>query len=63
VWLERCGFLDVRVVDVTPTSVKEQRSTEWMRFHSLMDFLDPKDPGLTVEGHPAPRRGILVARA
>jgi tRNA (mo5U34)-methyltransferase len=34
-----------------------------MDFESLPDFLDLDDPGLTVEGHPAPRRAILLARA
>lgn len=61
-WLERCGFEDVRVVDEAPTSLAEQRSTEWMTFHSLADFLDPEDATLTLEGYPAPRRAVLVAR-
>lgn len=61
-WLRRCGFRDIRVVDVSVTSLEEQRSTEWMHFESLADFLDPDDPSLTVEGHPAPRRATLVAR-
>lgn len=61
-WLERSGFEDVRVVDEAPTSLAEQRSTEWMTFHSLADFLDPEDATLTLEGYPAPRRAVLVAR-
>ena len=61
-WLQRCGFEQVRVVDETVTTVEEQRSTEWMRFHSLAQFLDTKDPRLTVEGYPAPRRATVVAR-
>ncbi len=61
-WLERCGFRDVRIVDVTPTTVEEQRSTDWMHFQSLPDFLDPRDPSITVEGHPAPVRAIAIAR-
>ncbi|MCI0511519.1 tRNA (mo5U34)-methyltransferase [Chromohalobacter marismortui] len=61
-WLRRCGFEDVRVVDEAPTSLEEQRSTEWMSFHSLADFLDPEDATLTREGYPAPRRAVLVAR-
>ncbi|WP_280563498.1 tRNA 5-methoxyuridine(34)/uridine 5-oxyacetic acid(34) synthase CmoB [Chromohalobacter sp. 48-RD10] len=61
-WLERCGFEDVRVVDEAPTSLAEQRSTAWMTFQSLADFLDPEDPTLTLEGYPAPRRAVLVAR-
>lgn len=61
-WLEKCGFKDVRVVDEDWTSVQEQRSTSWMRFESLPQALDPDDPRRTIEGYPAPRRAILVAR-
>ncbi len=62
-WLERCGFNNVRVIDVTVTSAEEQRTTEWMRFHSLKDFLDPENSTLTCEGLPAPKRAILIANA
>lgn len=62
-WLQRAGFRRVRVVDVTPTSIREQRATAWMRFESLSDYLDPADPGRTLEGHPAPRRAVLLANA
>jgi len=48
-------------VDVTPTTTEEQRSTDWMQFQSLPDFLDPKDPTRTIEGYPAPIRATLVA--
>ncbi|MCU7811711.1 MAG: tRNA 5-methoxyuridine(34)/uridine 5-oxyacetic acid(34) synthase CmoB [Candidatus Thiodiazotropha sp. (ex Notomyrtea botanica)] len=60
-WLSRAGFGDVRLIDVTTTSVEEQRATEWMRFESLADYLDPLQSAQTVEGHPAPRRAIIVA--
>lgn len=60
-WLRRAGFTDVRTVDVNRTSTAEQRATEWMTFQSLPDFLDPRNPDLTVEGLPAPRRAIAVA--
>jgi tRNA (mo5U34)-methyltransferase len=62
-WLGRCGFGNARVVDVTPTTVREQRSTDWMRFQSLADFLDPEDRARTAEGLAAPRRGIFIAEA
>ncbi len=62
-WLERAKFRHVRLVDVTPTTTAEQRATEWMRFESLADFLDPADPSRTCEGLPAPRRAVLVAEA
>ncbi len=61
-WLKRCGFKSIRAVDVSPTTTEEQRSTEWMRWESLADFLDPHDPSKTVEGYPGPRRAILVAQ-
>ncbi len=60
-WMQRCGFTNIRLVDVTLTTTQEQRSTEWMCFHSLVDFLDPHNPELTVEGLPAPRRAIIIA--
>lgn len=63
IWLQRCGFRDIRLVDVCKTTVDEQRSTEWMRFQSLPDFLDSADDGLTSEGLPAPVRAIFIARA
>jgi len=60
-WLQRAGFNRARCVDVTATSTDEQRSSDWMRFESLTEALDPADPRRTVEGLPAPRRGIFIA--
>ncbi len=59
----RVGFGQVRTVDVTTTTLDEQRRTDWMTFESLADFLDPADRGLTVEGYPAPRRALVIAEA
>lgn len=61
-WLKKLKFSNIEVVDVSTTAVDEQRRTEWMQFHSLREFLDPDDPGKTVEGYPAPRRAIISAR-
>ncbi|GAB2705280.1 tRNA 5-methoxyuridine(34)/uridine 5-oxyacetic acid(34) synthase CmoB [Aliiglaciecola aliphaticivorans] len=61
VWLERVGFKDVKVVDVGPTSLQEQRKTDWMDSQSLADFLDPTDHTKTIEGYPAPIRAVLTA--
>ena len=61
-WLEQAGYWDVTCVDVNQTSTDEQRSTEWMMFQSLKDFLDPVNPDKTIEGYPAPRRAIMIAR-
>ncbi|MEW7982215.1 MAG: tRNA 5-methoxyuridine(34)/uridine 5-oxyacetic acid(34) synthase CmoB [Candidatus Sedimenticola endophacoides] len=60
-WMKRCGLRDVRVVDVSATTCQEQRRTDWMRFESLTDYLDPNDPARTVEGYPAPLRATLIA--
>jgi tRNA (mo5U34)-methyltransferase len=60
-WLKRCGFKNIRLIDVTSTSIEEQRSTEWMQFHSLKDFLSAENPQLTCEGLPAPKRAIIIA--
>ena len=62
-WLQRCGFKNVRVVDVTKTSIEEQRATDWMTFDSLEQFLDPNDPSKTVEGYPGPMRAVVLANA
>lgn len=61
-WLHRTGFRDVDVIDVSRTTVEEQRRTDWMTFESLADFLDPGDSSKTIEGHPAPVRAMLKAR-
>ncbi|GAA6183640.1 MULTISPECIES: tRNA 5-methoxyuridine(34)/uridine 5-oxyacetic acid(34) synthase CmoB [Aliiglaciecola] len=61
VWLQRVGFKHVKVVDVGPTSLDEQRKTEWMDSQSLADFLDPNDHTKTIEGYPAPIRAVLTA--
>ncbi|MGH1371800.1 MAG: tRNA 5-methoxyuridine(34)/uridine 5-oxyacetic acid(34) synthase CmoB [Cellvibrionaceae bacterium] len=62
-WMRKCGFKNPRVVDVNQTTTEEQRSTEWMKFHSLPEFLDPQNDQLTCEGHPAPIRAVFVAEA
>ncbi|WP_313111658.1 tRNA 5-methoxyuridine(34)/uridine 5-oxyacetic acid(34) synthase CmoB [Pseudescherichia sp.] len=61
-WLEKCGFVDVRIVDVCQTTTEEQRRTDWMITESLAEFLDPNDPNKTVEGYPAPLRAVLIAK-
>ncbi len=61
-WLEKCGFIDVRIVDESITTIEEQRPTEWMTFESLVDCLDENNPDVTVEGLPAPKRATLLAK-
>lgn len=60
-WLIKAGFDSVRVIDESVTTVQEQRATSWMPFESLEDSLDEHDKSRTIEGHPAPRRVIMVA--
>jgi tRNA (mo5U34)-methyltransferase len=62
-WLHRTGYRNIKTIDLTQTSFREQRRTNWMRFESLADYLDPKDTNLTLEGHPAPCRAIVLANA
>lgn len=61
-WLRRCGFKDIQVIDVARTTFEEQRRTDWMTFESLADFLDPNDSMRTIEGYPAPVRAMILAR-
>ena len=61
-WLADANFNNIKVVDISKTSSEEQRRTEWIGDNaaSLEDFLDPSDPSLTKEGHPAPTRVIII---
>jgi tRNA (mo5U34)-methyltransferase len=61
-WLKRTGYDQIDVIDVSPTTIHEQRRTEWMTYESLSDFLDPNDNRLTIEGYPAPRRAMVRAQ-
>jgi len=60
-WLSRTGYRNARVVDVCNTTTEEQRRTDWMRFNSLADFLDPAAPKKTIEGYPGPKRATFIA--
>lgn len=60
--LASAGFVSSVCVDVTQTTVDEQRPTDWMTFHSLAHALDSKNPNNTIEGHPAPVRAIVIAK-
>jgi tRNA (mo5U34)-methyltransferase len=61
-WLPRCGFSDCQVIDQSTTTFSEQRKTDWMPFDSLSDALDADDPHITIEGLPAPKRVVVIAR-
>jgi tRNA (mo5U34)-methyltransferase len=62
-WARRVGFKNPRIVEKNVTSLDEQRSTDWMQYQSLTDFLDPEDKTKTAEGYPAPFRATLIAEA
>ena len=61
-WLVDAKFKNIKVIDISKTSSKEQRRTEWIGDNaaSLEDFLDPSDSSLTKEGYPAPTRVIII---
>lgn len=62
-WMRKNGLKNPRMVDISATSIEEQRATDWMTFESLKDFLDPNDHSKTIEGHPAPIRAVFLAEA
>lgn len=61
-WLREAEFVNAACVDLSATTTREQKTTEWMTFESLDRFLDPKDSSKTVEGYPAPIRAIFFAQ-
>jgi len=63
-WLEKAGFKNIKLVNVTQTTPEEQRATHWIgdNTQSLADFLDPNDSNLTIEGLPAPKRAVFVCQ-
>lgn len=58
--LQDANYEDVRVIDVSTTTIAEQRTTHWMPFESLSKALDPEDSSLTIEGYPAPTRAVIT---
>ena len=60
-WMHNAGYRNIQLVDVSPTTHEEQRTTPWMHFESLDKALDPANKALTVEGLPAPLRAMLIA--
>ena len=60
IMLARTGFKDINCIDVTVTNTQEQRTTDWMKFHSLKEFLSD-DLTQTIEGYPLPKRATIIA--
>ncbi len=61
-WIARAGFNQINCFFAEPLSTQEQRRTPWANIDSLQQFLDPKNPTLTLEGYPAPWRYYVIAR-
>lgn len=57
---QRAGFDNFKLIATKTTDIFEQRSTKWSTGYSLANFLDPKDPSLTCEGYPAPKRAYAI---
>lgn len=63
IWLKRCNFSHIELIDATPTTAEEQRSTPWSNPISLIDALNSHDKNKTIEGLPAPIRASFVVTA
>ncbi len=61
-WLEEAGFIAPQLLCIAPTTPHEQRRSEWTCFESLVESLDLRDSGRTLEGYPAPCRALFTAR-
>ena len=59
-WIEQSGFDNSLLLDVSETSLGEQRSTGWMKFESLAQALDPNNNRRTIEGYPRPVRAMFL---
>ncbi len=60
-WLHRTHFTNLVPIYDGELSCDEQRQTDWSAEESLIDFLDPLNSTLTVEGFPRPRRTYFSA--
>ncbi|MGB3536360.1 MAG: tRNA 5-methoxyuridine(34)/uridine 5-oxyacetic acid(34) synthase CmoB [Microcoleaceae cyanobacterium] len=60
-WIARSGFNQIKCFFAEPLSTQEQRRTPWANIDSLEQFIDPKNPSLTLEGYPAPWRYYIIA--
>ncbi|MBY0516372.1 MAG: tRNA 5-methoxyuridine(34)/uridine 5-oxyacetic acid(34) synthase CmoB [Bacteriovoracaceae bacterium] len=60
--LSKARFTDIEVLSTNWDKELEQRSTSWSEGPSYKGALDPENPKLTVEGHPAPERFLIKAK-
>lgn len=56
--IKRAGFRSVECLDISDTTIEEQRQTDWTFDRSLVDYLNA-DNTRTLENHPPPKRAIL----
>lgn len=61
IWLKKCGFKHIRVINCTMITFNEQKKTEWVK-KSFFKFLNLKKSKKTLEGYPSPYRVILIAK-
>jgi len=61
-WMKKAGFSNINFFNSHPMSNDEQRQTDWMKFESYGNFIDPDNPQKTIEGYPAPFRVFLKGR-
>ncbi|MEK9656881.1 MAG: tRNA 5-methoxyuridine(34)/uridine 5-oxyacetic acid(34) synthase CmoB [bacterium] len=59
-WCLKSGFSNIECIERNITQFSEQQQTKWTYSHSLEQFLNPKDPRLTIEGYPRPQRSTLI---
>ena len=60
-WMRRCGFGNIRCVDISWTDNNEQRATEWTDHRCTLETAIDRKTHRTHEGYPAPRRAIIIA--
>lgn len=58
-WCDRAGFKSFETLEVSQTTMDEQRKTQWIDSMSLENFLHPNNPNKTIEGYQAPLRGYF----
>ncbi len=61
-WCYRAGFSNFEVIDISLTTINEQRKTKWIDTESLNNFLDSTNPTKTIEGYPAPKRVYIKCK-
>ncbi len=61
-WSIKAKFSNFELLEIKKTELNEQRRTDWILGESLNNFLNPKNPELTIEGYPAPKRAYVKLR-